>query len=76
VVPINRHRELPAPPMAGGAWRSDSSNLTAEIATGGMLLAFLPRNDSFWAEREGAQPLPYDSCRDCEKNHNPSTVSG
>jgi len=33
--------------------------LTAKIATGGTLIAFLPRNDSFWAEREGAQPLPY-----------------
>jgi len=54
VVLIICHRELHAPPMAGGAWRSVSQNLTAEIATGGMLLAFLPRNDSFWAEWEGA----------------------
>jgi len=55
------HRELPAPPRQSGgrAWRSGSPNLTAEIATGGMLLAFLPRNDNFCAEREGAQPLPY-----------------
>jgi len=39
-------------------WRSISPNLSARIATP-RHASGVTRNDSFWAEREGAQPLPY-----------------